>query len=115
VKKLCRYVNTGVVLYGFAPCIAMVIVFTYLAGGNNAMALILVSFNSIMQMLLIPFYAQLLLGNISFDVLIVGESVVLYLGLPLALGIITRRIRGCHASEMRGLTEGMSLYSTLSL
>ena len=83
--------KTGVILYGFAPCIAMVIVFTFLALGNNALALVLVAFNSIMQMLLIPVYAKLLLGNLDFDVFVVGESVVLYLGLPLILGVTTRR------------------------
>lgn len=83
--------RTGVILYGFAPCIAMVIVFTFLARGNNAMAVVLVAFNSIMQMILIPVYAKLLLGNIDFDVLVVGESVVLYLGLPLVLGFLTRK------------------------
>ncbi len=83
--------KAGVILYGFAPCIAMVIVFTFLAKGNNAMALVLVAFNSIIQMILIPVYAKLLLGNVDFDVLVVGESVVLYLGLPLVLGILTRR------------------------
>lgn len=83
--------QTGVILYGFAPCIAMVIVFTYLARGNNAMALVLVAFNSILQMILIPIYAKILLGNIDFDILVVAESVVLYLGLPLVLGFATRR------------------------
>lgn len=83
--------RTGLILYGFAPCIAMVIVFTFLARGNNALALVLVAFNSIMQMILIPFYAKLLIGDIAFDVLVVGESVVLYLGLPLILGVLTRK------------------------
>lgn len=81
---------TGLVLYGLAPCIAMVIVFTYLSGGNGPLAIILVAFNSIAQMLLIPVYAKLLLGEISFDVWVVGESVVLYLGVPLVAGILTR-------------------------
>jgi ACR3 family arsenite transporter len=82
--------KTGVILYGFAPCIAMVIIFTFLALGNNALALVLVALNSVIQMILIPVYAKLLIGDVSFDVLVVGESVILYLGLPLFLGVLTR-------------------------
>ncbi len=84
--------HTGLVLYGLAPCIAMVIVFTFLSFGNNALAIVLVAINSILQMLLIPVYAKLLLGNVAFDVWIVGESVVLYLGIPLIAGFLTRRL-----------------------
>lgn len=81
---------TGLVLYGLAPCIAMVIVFTYLASGNGPLAIILVAVNSIIQMMLIPVYAKLLLGDIQFDVWVVGESVILYLGVPLIAGLLTR-------------------------
>jgi ACR3 family arsenite transporter len=83
---------TGLVLYGLAPCIAMVIVFTFLARGNNALAIVLVAINSIIQMILIPLYSKLLLGEIRFDVWVVAESVVLYLGLPLVAGFLTRKI-----------------------
>lgn len=83
--------HTGLILYGLAPCIAMVIVFTFLAQGNNALALVLVTINSIMQMILIPVYAYLLLGKVDFDVFVVGESVLLYLGLPLLAGFFTRK------------------------
>lgn len=83
---------TGLVLYGLAPCIAMVIVFTYLSAGNGPLAIVLVALNSIIQMILIPVYAKLLLGEISFDVWVVGESVLLYLGIPLVAGILTRFI-----------------------
>ncbi len=79
--------HTGLVLYGLAPCIAMVIIFTFLAKGNTPMALVFVALNSVAQMLLIPVYARLLIGNVSFDVWVVAESVVLYLGLPLVLGV----------------------------
>ena len=72
------------------PCIAMVIVFTYLSAGNGPLAIILVALNSIIQMILIPVYARLLLGDIRFDVWVVGESVLLYLGLPLIAGMLTR-------------------------
>ena len=61
--------RTGLVLYGLAPCIAMVIIFTFLAKGNTPMALVFVALNSIAQMLLIPVYAGLLIGSVSFDVL----------------------------------------------
>jgi arsenite transporter len=83
---------TGLVLYGLAPCIAMVIVFTYLSAGNGPLAIILVALNSIIQMLLIPVYAKLLLGDVHFDVWVVGESVLLYLGIPLVAGMLTRFI-----------------------
>jgi len=81
---------TGLVLYGLAPCIAMVIVFTYLSAGNGPLAIILVAVNSIIQMILIPVYAKFLLGSIQFDVWVVGESVLLYLGIPLLAGMLTR-------------------------
>jgi ACR3 family arsenite transporter len=96
--------HTGLVLYGLAPCIAMVIIFTYLARGNTPMALVFVAVNSVIQMLLIPVYARLLIGNVSFDVWVVAQSVVLYLGLPLAAGILTRQLvtrRGGEAAMER--------------
>jgi ACR3 family arsenite transporter len=84
--------RTGLVLYGLAPCIAMVIIFTFLAKGNTPMAVVFVALNSVAQMLLIPVYARLLIGDVRFDVLVVAESVVLYLGLPLVLGVATRML-----------------------
>lgn len=109
--------HTGLVLYGIAPCIAMVIVFTFLARGNTPLALVLVAFNSIAQMIILPFYAKLLIGNVDFDVLVVGESVVLYLGLPLVLGFLTRRI-GVQRLGERGferLREGLDTLSVIGL
>lgn len=97
----------GLVLYGLAPCIAMVIVFTFLALGNNALAIVLVAINSIAQMLLIPVYAKLLLGDISFDVFLVGQSVLLYLGFPLAAGFITRKVAVRRVGE-----EGFRRFKT---
>jgi ACR3 family arsenite transporter len=109
--------HTGLVLYGLAPCIAMVIIFTYLAKGNVPMALVFVAFNSVAQMLLIPVYASLLIGNVSFDVWIVAESVVLYLGLPLVAGAITRQlvVRRGGEEAMERLKPGLSALSILGL
>jgi ACR3 family arsenite transporter len=96
--------RTGLILYGLAPCIAMVIIFTYLAKGNTPMALVFVALNSVLQMLLIPVYARLLIGDVSFDVSVVAQSVVLYLGLPLVAGVLTRAMvvrRGGEAAMDR--------------
>jgi ACR3 family arsenite transporter len=109
--------HTGLVLYGLAPCIAMVIIFTFLAKGNTPMALVFVALNSVAQMLLIPVYARLLIGNVSFDVLVVFESVVLYLGLPLLLGVLTRMAVTRRGGEeaMERLKPGLSALSILGL
>jgi ACR3 family arsenite transporter len=109
--------HTGLVLYGLAPCIAMVIIFTYLAKGNAPMALVFVALNSVVQMLLIPVYARLLIGNVAFDVWVVAESVVLYLGLPLVLGVLTRYLatrRGGEAAMDR-IKPGLTALSILGL
>jgi ACR3 family arsenite transporter len=110
--------RTGLVLYGLAPCIAMVIIFTFLAKGNTPMALVFVALNSVAQMLLIPVYARLLIGEVSFDVWVVAESVVLYLGLPLLLGIATRmavvRRRGeAGMDELKPYLNGVSILGLL--
>ena len=109
--------RTGLILYGLAPCIAMVIIFTYLAKGNTPMALVFVALNSVIQMLLIPVYARLLIGDVSFDVWVVAQSVVLYLGLPLVAGVLTRQLvvrRGGEAAMDR-LKPGLSALSILGL
>ena len=105
---------TGLVLYGLAPCIAMVIVFTFLGRGNNALAIVLVAINSLIQMILIPVYAKLLLGKIGFDVWVVAESVVLYLGLPLVAGYITRKAALRRFGEA-GFARLKSWLDTLSI
>jgi len=110
--------HTGLVLYGLAPCIAMVIIFTFLAKGNTPMALVFVALNSVAQMLLIPVYARLLIGTVNFDVWIVAESVVLYLGLPLLAGVLTRMAvvrRGGEAAmdRLKPILNGISILGLL--
>ncbi len=106
--------HTALVLYGLAPCIAMVIVFTFLASGNSALAIVLVAMNSILQMALIPVYAHWLLGKVKFDVWVVAESVVLYLGLPLLAGMLTRRW-GVRKHGEAGFHKVKSFLDTLSI
>ena len=109
--------KTGLILYGLAPCIAMVIIFTYLARGNVPMALVFVALNSVVQMVLIPVYARLLIGDVSFDVWVVAQSVVLYLGLPLVAGVLTRQtvVRRGGEAAMDRIKPGLNALSILGL
>lgn len=109
--------RTGLILYGLAPCIAMVIIFTYLAKGNVPMALVFVALDSVVQMVLIPVYARLLIGDVSFDVSVVAQSVVLYLGLPLVAGVLTRQVVVRRGGEqaMERLKPGLNAISILGL
>jgi ACR3 family arsenite transporter len=87
-----KFLWTGLILLGVAPCIAMVLVWTDLAKGNGPLGIVLMAWNSIIQVMTTPLYIALLVGTyISIDVISIGQSVLLYLGLPLLLGVITRR------------------------
>lgn len=83
---------TGLILLGIAPCIAMVLMWNLLAGGNNALCVVLVAINSLVQMVLYSIYVYILIGaHLDIPIVKVAESVLVFLGLPLVLGFVSRR------------------------
>lgn len=83
----------GLILLGVAPCIAMVLVWTDLSRGNNALSITLMAWNSLIQIVTTPFFIWLIIGaNVDIDVGLIAQSVGLYLGLPLAFGFALRRL-----------------------
>jgi len=85
----------GMILLGLAPCTAMVLVWTHLASGNINYALIQVSVNDLIILVLFAPLGKLLLGiTTDFPVPLstIFFSVLFYVALPLILAMITRRI-----------------------
>ncbi len=94
--------RTGLIIVGLARCIAMVIIWNDLACGDREAAAVLVALNSLFQVLAFAllgwFYLDLLPGwlglsttGLEFSPWQIAWSVVVFLGIPLAAGYLTRR------------------------
>jgi arsenite transporter len=98
--ETARSLWTGLILLGVAPCIAMVLVWTDLCKGNGPLGIVLMAWNSIIQIITTPLYIALLVGTyVGIDIVTIGQSILLYLGLPLLLGYITRKQVIKHKSK----------------
>lgn len=94
--------RTGLIVIGLARCIAMVLIWNELACGDRDAAALLVAINSVFQILayalLGTFYLRILPGwlglnvqDVSFSTIEITKAVLIFLGIPLAAGFLTRR------------------------
>ncbi len=94
---------TGLIIIGLAPCIAMVIVWNELAGGNRELTAGLVGINSVLQVCFFSayayFYLEIMLPlfgihalKIDISFMQILETVFLYLGIPFILAMMSRII-----------------------
>ncbi len=90
---LWRSYLAGCILLGVAPCTAMVLVWGYLARGNDGLTLVMVAVNSLTMLVLYGVLGGFLLGvgrlPVPWQALLL--SIAIYVALPLVAGYFSRR------------------------
>src|SRR4030067_2333968 len=96
--------RVGLIIVGLARCIAMVLIWNLLARGDNDYCAVLVALNSVFQILLYSVYAYFFVSvastwipwsggeaeEVHVSMRDVARSVLIFLGVPLVAGIVTR-------------------------
>ncbi|MEW5896044.1 MAG: ACR3 family arsenite efflux transporter [Candidatus Omnitrophota bacterium] len=106
---LWRSYFAGCILLGIAPCTAMVLVWGYLAKGNDGHTLVMVAINSLTMLLLYGVLGGFLLGvgkmPVPWEALLLSISI--YVALPLVAGYLSRQwifaVRGAEWFEEKFL------------
>ncbi|MCX7750519.1 MAG: ACR3 family arsenite efflux transporter [Candidatus Bipolaricaulota bacterium] len=92
--ELFRSYISGAILLGIAPCTAMVLVWGFLARGNQGHTLVMVAINSLTMLVLYGPLGKFLLGinrmPVPWQALLL--SIAIYVALPLVAGYATRRL-----------------------
>jgi ACR3 family arsenite transporter len=91
--ELFRSYISGAILLGIAPCTAMVLMWGYLARGNQGHTLVMVAINSLTMLVLYGVLGGFLLGvnkmPVPWEALLL--SIGIYVALPLIAGYFTRK------------------------
>jgi arsenite transporter len=99
---LWRSYFAGCILLGIAPCTAMVLVWSYLARGNDGLTLVMVAINSLTMLVLYGVLGGFLLGvgrlPVPWQALLL--SVTIYVALPLVAGYLSRKWIIGHKGEV---------------
>lgn len=92
--ELWRSYISGAILLGIAPCTAMVLMWGYLAKGNDGLTLVMVAINSLTMLFLYAPLGGFLLGvnamPIPWETILLSVSI--YVALPLVAGYISRKM-----------------------
>ncbi|MEA2131522.1 MAG: arsenite transporter [Solirubrobacteraceae bacterium] len=122
--------RTGLIIVGLARCIAMVLIWSELACADNQATALMVAINSLFQIVAYSLLGWLYLTGLpgllgldtqGFEVSLweVARTVLIFLGIPLAAGYVTRRVgirrKGAHWYEQQFLPRigPLALYGLL--
>ncbi|KAG0285586.1 hypothetical protein BGZ96_010187 [Linnemannia gamsii] len=113
--------RSGVILVGVARCIAMVLIWNKLAGGNEEFCAVMVAVNSLLQIVLygpLSYFYVVIVGKgttFEIDMWVICRSVLIYMGIPLLAGFLTRLLLRRYEWYHKRLVPALGKLSLLAL